>query len=293
MNAVQLIIVGAQKAGTTSLLRFLEQHPGICTHSQPEMAYFAIDAEYNLGYERAFHRFFRNCQAEHTILLAKHTMLMYLPEAVKRLYDHNPEVQLVVLLRNPIDRAYSAYWYARRMGWETIETFEKAVDTEPARLQDGWFKWRNCAYLFNGTYIKPLSTLLEHFGKEQIHVFLTEELKEEPLRVCYSVFELFTLPPIALDLNHRHNRAKRARSETLARVLARFLAPQNTVRRAIRGFFSDELAHRLRNGVNRLNETEFTPPPMSPETRVRLSEYFEPFNAQLSELLERDFSHWK
>jgi hypothetical protein len=290
---VQLMIVGAQKTGTTSLQRYLAQHPSICTHPQAEMAYFMLETEYNLDYDRAFQRFFKDCRAVHAVLLAKHVMVMYSPKAVKRLYNHNPDMHLLILLRNPIDRAYSAYWYARRMGWEDIETFEKAIDAEPARLKEGWWKWRNCAYLYNGTYVRHLGTLLECFKREQVHVYLTEELRKEPQKICHSIFSLFALDPVvALDLDRHHNVAKKARSETFAGLLAGFFAPQNPIRQTIRGLFPDELAHQLRDGLIRLNEIEFTPPPMNPETQVRMIEYFELLNTQLGELLGRDLSHW-
>lgn len=294
MRPVQLMIIGAQKAGTTSLLQYLAQHPYVCTHGQSEMAYFMIDSEYDMGYDRAFQRFFGNCQAEYTVLMAKHAMLMYSLKAVKRLYSHNPPMRLVVLLRDPIERAYSAYWYARRMGWENIETFREAIEAEPARLRrEGWLKWRNCAYLYNSTYIKHMVTLFENFEKEQVHVYLTEELRRDPAGICRSILTSFRLDStVDLDLGHRHNTAKKARSEIVARFLAKLLTPQNPIKQFARSFVSDERAYQLREKLLRLNETEFTPPPINPSTRAHLEEYFEPHNAELVKLLELDLSHW-
>ena len=156
LGKIQLMIVGAQKAGTSSLLRYLAQHPDIHTHAQPEMTFFLQAREYTRGYEWAFGKYFTGQNSHDEIqdkhLIAKNVMVMHSPEVMQRIYEHNPEIHLVVLLREPVARAYSAYWWARRRGWENIKTYEEALAAEETRLNEGWFKWRQCAYQYNGIY---------------------------------------------------------------------------------------------------------------------------------------------
>ena len=90
------MIVGSQKSGTSSLLRYLAQHPEIYTHPQPEMTFFLQDHDYTRGYESAFAKYFSKCPQEKQ-LIAKNVMVMFSQEIMQRIYEHNPEIHLVVL----------------------------------------------------------------------------------------------------------------------------------------------------------------------------------------------------
>jgi hypothetical protein len=147
------------------------------------MCYFVHD-EFKKGYDHVFQKYFGNNLNKGKILLAKHVMIMYSQEAVDRLHNHNPQMQIIAMLRNPIRRAYSAYWYARRMGWENIMTFEDAIKAEPYRLREGWLKWSNCAYLSNGEYYTHIVRLMKRFNEEQIHIYILEDMKNNPDKVC-------------------------------------------------------------------------------------------------------------
>jgi hypothetical protein len=255
------------------------------------MCYFVSD-EFRKGYEGVFAKYFGEVD-EKGILLAKHVMIMYSKEAVGRLHDHNPDAKVVLLLRNPVRRAYSAYWYARRMGWEKLTKFEDALRAEPGRLKEGWLKWSNCAYLYNGEYHRHVKGLLERFDKRQLHIYLLEDLKEDPLRVCREIFTLFPIDSGFLPaVGERHNESAQARSETLARAYAAFLRPNNPVRRALRAVLPYSFLYRVRQNLKEANKRSFTPPPMNPGTRERLLEYFRPHNALLGELIGRDVGHW-
>lgn len=291
-HPIQLIIAGAQKAGTTSLKEYLGQHPAICTHEQREMTYFVRDEQYEQGYRQAWRRYFGCSQAEQ-VIVAKSVEVMYISQAMKRLKAHNANVQIVLSLRNPVDRAYSAYWYARRRGWENIESFEDAIHSDPARFNDEITR-QSCAYLDRSRYIEHIFTLLEYFKREQLHIFLLEDLKRCPRRVLRTLFSLFEnldadfLP----NLEREHNTASLPRSV----LFAQFTSSPDTLpyaKRVIRRVLPGKWIYHIKNLLQRVNEYDFTPPPMNPETRVHLIEYFKPYNARLSTFLERDLSHWE
>ena len=287
---IQLMIVGAQKSGTSSLLRYLVQHPDLYTHPQSEMTFFLQEHEYTRGYESAFAKYFSGCPADKK-LIAKNVMVMHSPEIMQRIYEHNPDLHLVVLLREPVSRAYSAYWWGRRRGWESIKVFEDALAAETARLQESWFKWRQCLYRYNSTYYPHVENLIAQFGAAQVHCILTDELKTDARSVCQQLFNLLGLrddfePKVA----QRHNEAAMPRSERFNYLFTQFLASHNPLRRAIRKLVPDAAAHNLRNAVLSWNDKPFTPPPLNPETREELARYFKPFNQQLAELLGRDLT---
>ena len=299
---IQLMIVGAQKAGTSSLLRYLAQHPDIHTHAQPELTFFLQEREYTRGYEWAFAKYFvdenTSGEIEDKQLVAKNVMVMHSPEVMQRIYEHNPEMHLVVLLREPIARAYSAYWWARRRGWENIKTYEEALAAEEARVNEDWFKWRQCAYQYNGIYYPHVKNLMTQFGSSKVHCILTDDLKENAEAVCQRVFKHIGIRSDFKPLiGERHNQAAMPRSEGFNFLFTQFLASHNPIRRAIRKLVPDAAAYKLRKAVLDWNDKpqkdmKSVPPPLNPETRERQIAYFKPFNEQLAELLGRDLSFW-
>lgn len=286
---IDMMIVGAQKAGTTSLKSYLSQHPKIDTHKQTEMIYFLDDKTYSLGYEKSFHRYFPDHESQNK-LLAKNVGVMYYRPAMERLYDHNPKMQLVIVLRNPVDRAYSAYWFARRRGQEDLKTFEEAIEASPDRYKDkGIFRMGNCSYLDRSLYVKHLEMIFTIFPRSQVHIFLTDDMKQDIDGVCNQIFASLDLEQnVSLDTKQQHNHASAARSELLARLLGR----KSFLKRTFRKIMSDKPADKIKDFLNRFNEREIEIPTIAPETAMRLTTYFEPYNEKLGKLLGRDLSHW-
>lgn len=286
------MIVGSQKTGTSSLLRYLSQHPEIYAHPQPEMTFFLQDHEYERGYNWAYKKYYAKCKNDQH-LIAKNVMVMCSQDIMKRIYEHNPNINLVVLLREPIARAYSAYWWARRRGWENIKTFEEALKAEETRHEENWFKWRQCLYKYNSTYYPLINDILKLFGNERVRCILTDDLKNDAIKTCQDLYDFMGvsndfLPKVEI----RHNEAAMARSEKFGFLFTQFLASRNPIRRAIRGLIPDKYAYRIRNVVLNLNNKPFTPPPINPDTYEQLRNYFQVYNDQLADLLERDLSHW-
>lgn len=287
------MIAGAQKAATSSWLQYLAQHPDIETHRQREMSYFANEEEFAAGYEHAQLRYFGETRPDST-LIAKSAGLMYVPEAVSRLYAHNPQMLLVVSLRNPVSRAYSAYWYARRHGIETLASFEEALAAEPQRLAEGFQKHRLVIYVRKGEYIRYIRDLYQRFSPEQVFLVLVEDLRENPGCTVQRIYQ--ALPGLDSsfqpDISERHNESARPRSQLLARLL---WSPSSSsgAKRVIRRLLPAGSRDRLQSRLAQLNEQDFQPPPMSPQTRAALSEHFRPYNQELAELLQRDLSHWQ
>lgn len=292
-SRIKLMIVGAQKSGTSSLLRYLAQHPDIYTHPQPELTYFLQDHEYEKGYGRAYAKYFSKCPPEKT-LIAKNVMVMCSEDRMKRIHEHNPDIHLVILLREPVSRAYSAYWWARRRGWENIKTFEAALEAEENRLNEDWFKWRQCAYRLNSTYAMHIDAIISMFGVKQVHCILTDELKVDAGKVCQRLFELIGISSeFEPSVVKRHNQAEMPRSESFSFLFTQFLASRNPLRRAIRKLVPDSAAYRIRKAFLDINSKPFSPPPINPQTQQSLSAFFEPYNIQLAQLIGQDLSHWE
>lgn len=290
---IDVMIVGAQKSATTSLFRSMAQHPGVLAHAQSECTYFLSDDEYARGYAEAFRKYFGAGAPPDRVLLGKHVMLMYSAPAIARLATQNPATEVIVVLRHPVERAYSAYWYARRMGWERLGTFEAALAAEAERLREGWVRWRNCAYLSNSNYAPALLRLRETFGNPRVHVVMTEDFRMDRAAIFRHAFGWAGVDPsVEVPSGEGENRARAARSETVAGVLARFFGPGSTGKALARRLVPTRWVPGLRGTVQRLNERAFEPPPMAPDTRLRLLDHFRPLNDELGRLLGRDLSGW-
>jgi hypothetical protein len=293
VRPIQLMIAGAQKAGTTSLFRYLTQHPQLSTHPHREMSFFSHALEYDQGYERVFNKYFPEAGSGNKTIVAKDVMAFNSQQALERLYAHNPELHIVVLLRHPVRRVYSAYWYARSRGWEPIKSFEQAIEAEPGRLAQDGFKWRYCAYLDTSTYYRHIEVLWQRFGREKVHVYLTEDLHENPRRLCQDIYSILDLDSAFTPaVEKRHNESSMARSELFASVFSKFTGSTSWAKMFARTFFSSAMIYKVKHAILALNDKEFRPPPMTEETKRRLTEYFKPHNIRLSELLGRELPLW-
>lgn len=287
MKPIDAMIGGAQKAGTSSLLAYLGQHPQLCIHGRREFSYFVNDEDYARGYDAVAAEQFD--AREDQKLVAKNVGVLYLPEALQRLHEHNPRVQLIFLLRNPIDRAYSGYWYARRMGWEDQPGFEDALAAGEDRFGGDWVRQRNTAYVDRGLYAEHLRRVYEHFDQSQVMVLLLEDMAADAGAVCRGIFERLGVPTdAAIDYTHRRNVSAAARSESVTRALS----SQNPLRWLARALMPAGVRRGLKVRMREMNETTFEPEPMNPQTRQKLADVFAAPNAELGELIARDVSHW-
>jgi hypothetical protein len=216
------ILVGAQRAGTTSLFRALMSHPLI--HS----ANFHKGVNYfDVNYQRGFNWYQGHFPMSAS--LRSRTMgmpgepitfeasgyYMFHPCAAERMAQHLPDVRILAMLRDPVERAWSAYKHEHARGFET-ETFERALELEDERL-DGQaermladplyqsFSHRHHAYVGRGQYAEQLQRLGGFFGQERIHAIESEAFFEHPERTFAGVLDFLGLPIVMPDRFDRWN----------------------------------------------------------------------------------------
>jgi len=285
---IDAMIVGAQKAGTSSLAYYLGQHPDVCSHSRLELSYFVDERDYGLGYPENYERYFGHCAAD-AKLLGKSVTVMTEPRLVDRMRDHNADLRLLVILRNPVDRAYSAYWWARRKGYETLPTFEEALDADPGRHRGNVVKVRSTSYRPFGHYAPQMAALFDRFGRDQVRVELFEDLQGDTQGVCARAFAHIGVDPeFAPDVSARRNTSSLPRSSRLAQLLS----AQHPLKRGLRRMLPKGMAEAWKRRAERWNRVPFVQPPMNPATRAALVEHFQPLNDDLADLIGRDLSAW-
>ena len=199
------LILGAQKAGTTALYAYLRWHPRITGPAWKEVSYF--DRHYRRGVR--WYRGHFPIRAAGRILGEASPGYLFHPLAPERVRATVPDAKLIVLLRDPIDRALSHYHHEVALGREPL-TFEEAIDAEPERtrgeeerlLRDpGYFShaWWDYAYLARGRYAEQLERWFAVFPREQLFVVASDELAAEPEQVYARVLVFLGAAPHELD----------------------------------------------------------------------------------------------
>lgn len=220
------LVVGAQRAGTTSLFKALVQHPAVL----PPVLHKGVHY-----FDTCFDRGVRWYQGHFPLTLVARLKerngvlpitgesspyYMFHPRAPERIASSLPEIKLIVLLRDPVERAYSAHTHELARGFET-EPFEKAVELEPIRLAGEAERisadpeyyshhHQHSAYLARGRYVDQLERLESVVGGDRLSVVQSEEFFEDPVSVYHEVVDFLGLPRWQPPRFDRHNARQRA-----------------------------------------------------------------------------------
>jgi hypothetical protein len=223
---VDFLIIGTQKAGTTSLFQYILQHPDIYFSEVKEVNYFVYDQLYAKG-EKYYHSFFSKLRKQ-KIIGSSYVHMLPCVKCVDRVYHYNPDIKIVVMLRNPADRAISAYKYAVRNGWEDADnSLQDAIKLEPKRLSREEY---DLTYCYNGLYHKHLASWMKRFAKENILVLKQEELQSSPQETMNRLFDFLQVGHRSIDTTKKYNVASGVHNQRLQKImldkgnpLARFL----------------------------------------------------------------------
>lgn len=252
------LILGAAKCGTTTLYAYLEKSPHVAWSIRKETFFFDRTFHRGLSWYRAFFPF----ESERRRVLAAGggpylvgegtPDYLFHPHAARRAKSVLPEAKLVVILRNPVDRAYSFYRHQIQRVAEPL-TFEEAVEREEERLAGELERMlrderyasdarQNHSYVTRGRYLEQIERWLEHYPRERMLVLLMDDLVARPAETVRSMTDFLGLPEI----------------------------DTGNAGKPIRALESVKLA------------------PMSSTVRERLVEYFRPHNARLEAFLGRE-----
>lgn len=271
------IVAGAPKAGTTWLYQCLKEHPNIFVSTPKELHYFSRDRCYEKGIAW-YLSYFQD--VEETIVGEVCPSYMYLEKVPPRIYEWNPHVKLIFMVRNPIDRAYSEYCM-------NIDHWGDTTDIEQALSASG--KIAHC-----GLYYQQIQEFLKLFPQEQIQILLYDDLKKDPEGLLMEVYNFLgadeTFKPEIL--NKRENSRKppprnmaiyqpiRSLYLGLLKQYPKTEVILNTMRK--KGYLN--LFYKVMRGG--------TYPKLSREIACNLAFFYKEDVHDLSSLLNRDLSHW-
>ena len=281
---VNLFIVGTPKAGTTSLHHYLNEFPEILMSIRKEPDFFSDREiqEQGLYYGTSrintlskYNSLFSSWIDEPIIGEASVSYLFY-PDVPERIKLYNDNSKIIIMLRNPIERAFSHYLMDYRLGL-TSNSFEEEFDKkETLNFQQ---------YFLLGNYFHQVKRYLNIFGKENVHIIWYSDFKENTANELNKVISFLGLnTDFKLDFNKIHNSFSMPKNNFIRKIYSivwlrktlSFLLPENLL---------IYIKTVLFNKVNK--------PKLSERTRELLYEYYLPDIERLEELLSVNLSQWK
>jgi Sulfotransferase domain len=230
---VGFLIAGVQKAGTFSLFQLLRQHPKIGVSTTKEVHFFDDDTTVDWSkpaYDR-YHGYFANKPGK-TIFGEATPIYIYWPNALERIKAYNPDIKLILLFRDPIDRAYSAWCHQKRKGREAL-TFADAIRSGRERVTNACdFANRHFSYVERGFYARQLSRVFEEFPKANVLALESRQLAVAPSRLVQMISTFLGLEPTTQTFTppHANKRSRDANalppSPDDIRLLTHLFAPE-------------------------------------------------------------------
>lgn len=185
---VNFIICGTQKGGTTALDAYLREHPEICMADCKEAHFFDNEANFSGGspdYSK-YHALFKPLKS-HKMLGEATPIYMYWHDSPGRIRQYNPHIKLIILLRNPIERAYS-HWNMERLRGADDLSFWEAIVNEKERCRKALpLQHRVYSYVDRGFYLKQLQRIWSYFPKNRVLIIKNEDLRKTPYQTLNGV----------------------------------------------------------------------------------------------------------
>jgi hypothetical protein len=291
MTMPNFLIIGAMKSGTTALYYYLEQHPQIYMSPVKEPNYFCSGEQENSVGNSAtrigdYQDLFKDVSGEKAIGEASHCYL-YEPEAAARIQDYIPDAKLIAVLRNPVDRAYSHFLHMVRNGSEPLTDFAQALREE----ETGGYQKRNLQdYVGRGRYYDQLKRYFNTFSRDQIKVYLYEDLSNAPVDILQDAFRFLGVDDSFVpDVSLRRNVSGYPKHKTVDKLLTK----PSLIKDALKIYLPARLRWRLSKAFDDLKTRNLVePPPVQPEVRRQLIGVYREEVLKVQKLIHRDLSGW-
>ncbi|WP_347839659.1 sulfotransferase domain-containing protein [uncultured Draconibacterium sp.] len=294
-NLPNFLVVGASKSGTSSLYHYLNQHPNIfLSKIQKEGRYFSqmkggyrgpgderIDDSIHRTLED-YSKLFAAVKAEKAIGDISPEMLYFYEKGIPKIKaELGEKVKIIIILRSPIERAFSAYLHFKRDKREE-RTFEEGLQLEEERLKNDWiWAWQ---YKNSGLYYKQVKSYIDNF--KEVKVILFDDFKNNPDTVLSEIAEFLEVESeFKFDTSYKYNVSGAPKNQLIyelenSRKLIVFL----------KRFVPQSLVKFVRNRFT--GEKQMVKPEMDKNTKAALIDFFRADILKLQQLIGKDLSHW-
>ena len=281
MRLPNFIIIGAHKAGTTSLYVYLKSHPQIFMPELKEARYFAFDPKnpdhikkvpkiFPISTLKEYSALFDNVNDE---VVYGEASPEYLNSeyAADKIYRHIPNARLIVSLRNPVDRAYSHFLMNHRAG-----------DIKNIRVQDYKLSYDDAR---KGYYYPKLKKYYDTFNREQIKVILFDDLVEDTTRTVQDIFSFLGVSEsFSPNVSTIYNRGGVPKFKLIHKI-----SNNEKLKRVIRTYFPFEIVSTLKNIKDKNLKKS---PQLTRDQRIESIKLVKEDILKVEKLIQRDLSAW-
>ncbi|NJK48126.1 sulfotransferase [Candidatus Gracilibacteria bacterium] len=291
MKLPNFLIVGVQKAGTTSIYNYLNEHPQVYMSPIKETNFLAkdwetIDPELDKKQKtRTFEQYcllFQNVKDEIAIGEASPNYLFHYQTSANRIQRYVPNAKLIAILRDPAERAYSDYLMHVRdcVGYRSLSEQIKYSAHKSFMLRKGF-------------YYEPLKHYINTFGKQQIKIYLYKDLCQSPFDFMKSIYQF-----IGVKDSFQANVSKKVQVAQIPKnkIVNELLSKPNFIRSSIakiaKYILPSKSRKNLRQSLIKFNSQDKKQAPLSAEDRQKLIEFYREDILRLQDLIQRDLSFW-
>ncbi len=300
MPPPNFLIVGTAKGGTSSLYQYLKRHPDIYMSLVKEPKFFLTHflnfPRKGIGDELAdriivkdyknYLALFSDVRDEKKIGEASTMYLYYYENTIPKIKEMLGDIQIIIILRNPIDRAFSAYMHLVGDGREHL-SFEDGLKEEENRIKDWAGMWH---YTRVGFYYRQVKAYLENFT--QVKICLFDDLKADPAKLVQEVFEFLGVDDTFVpdNIGERYTITGQPRYQFVYNILTKQNPLRSILNPLLRLTMGIEKTQQLKQNIRKffLN----TKPEMDIKIKKQLNEIFIDDILALQTLINKDLTHW-
>ncbi len=289
MKLPNFIIVGAPKAGTTALYKFLENNKSVFMSNPKEVNFFSANElrKQNIYYDYFFvenlsdyEKLFKDSKKNQIIGEASVSYLYYekTPEKIKKII---PDVKIIIMLRNPVKRAFSHYLMDKRLGLVKY-SFEQIVKSYGKNES---MKIYYQQYIELGLYYKQIKRYMKFFDSKKIKIYFQKDLLRDPNSIMENLYKFLNINNYDLkNLNRRHNNFSMPKNNFIQKLYSSYW---------LRNLLSKILPKKIKKKIVDIFFEAKSKPKISKEIENILREIYKKDIENLEKLLEINLSHWK
>ena len=275
MSLPNYMFIGAAKSATTTFFDILKKHEDIFVPKFKEPHFFNIDENYLKGLDWYKKTYFKDINNESIIIDFTPTYLYY-KLCAERIFDSlGPNVKFVIILRNPVDRAYSHYNHSKRDGHE-VSSFEDAIKLENERIEK--FRDKNdflselrCSYISQGLYFEMISAYLKYFDLNNFFIINFESEVVQNLDQTFLKLSKFLKIDLSnLDYEIHSNKSGKPKYKLLQNIITN----NNLFRKILKMIVPQKQRQIIRNKIKNFNKEDFVYLQLSEEKRRQLFEKY-------------------
>ena len=277
------ILIGAGKSGTTSIHAYLADHPQVCTNQKKELYYFTDSTTQRkmrhwgvIGSLQEYEEQFSH-QKEGQKIIEVSTVYYNNAGAAKLIYEHNPNVKLLMILRDPSQRAFSDYMMKIR-GARSIGPVEEELANPDSIM------------VRRGQYYSQIQSFLEYFPRENFRVFFFEDFVKDRKKFYESLCDFLGIEAILPQKQYHGRKGGQPKKMWLHKLLTKKNPIRDTAAAVMRRFVPAQQRQSLRTKLVKSNMEKARLPSA---TRAQLIDIYREEIDQLEQLLNVDLEHWK